>query len=212
MPLLRRRASARRQRIRGTCFVFARARTPRILTQPNADSSTYRIVVQGGRVVDQNNDAAIFQGLGSAPAVLEASRIVDADGAQSLFRAQAELKVTPPWVCHPPGQRFGKAATMKRPVDRLKKALYGHPGTGAYWEQQRGQHAKSVGSELVGEEGPSCDSRQQLRLLLIICVDDFKLVGPVVDAVAGRKLLRKGLSVVPLSLIHISEPTRLALI
>eukprot|EP00974_Lingulodinium_polyedra_P062158 6001894-Lingulodinium_polyedra.AAC.1 len=35
----------------------------------------FRVVFQGNRVVDHNYDAAIFQAFGSAPVVLEASRV-----------------------------------------------------------------------------------------------------------------------------------------
>ena len=40
-----------------------------------------RVVFQGNRVINQNDDAAIFEDLGSSPATLEASRAADAFGA-----------------------------------------------------------------------------------------------------------------------------------
>eukprot|EP00974_Lingulodinium_polyedra_P095454 9250150-Lingulodinium_polyedra.AAC.1 len=41
----------------------------------------YCVEFQGDRVVDQNDDAAIFQDFGSAPATREASRAADVYGA-----------------------------------------------------------------------------------------------------------------------------------
>eukprot|EP00969_Alexandrium_andersonii_P275625 12181052-Alexandrium_andersonii.AAC.1 len=74
---------------------------------------------------------------------------------------------------------------MKRPVYRLKKALYGHPDAGTYWEQKCDRHVKSVGYAPVGEEWPSCYYHAELGLLLIIYVDDFNMAGPYFSMAAG---------------------------
>ena len=96
-----------------------------------------RVVFQGNRVVDQNYDAAMFQDLGSAPATMEASKIGDfygcvpghsleiADAVQAYV--QADMKGTPTWVCLPPDQRPAAWKHMRKPVCRMRKALYGHP-------------------------------------------------------------------------------------
>ena len=74
---------------------------------------------------------------------------------------------------------------MHQPVYRLKKALYGHPDAGTYWEQTCDQHVRSVGFEPVGEEWPSCYRHAQLNLLLVIYVDDFEMVGPIPSMAVG---------------------------
>eukprot|EP00969_Alexandrium_andersonii_P316981 14004011-Alexandrium_andersonii.AAC.1 len=60
-------------------------------------------------------------------------------------------------------------------VYRLREALYGHPDAGTYWGQKCDQHAKSQGFKPVGEEWPSCYYNSDLKLFLVIYVDDFKL-------------------------------------
>eukprot|EP00974_Lingulodinium_polyedra_P003746 353149-Lingulodinium_polyedra.AAC.1 len=62
---------------------------------------------------------------------------------------------TPTWICLPRDQRRGKAKTMRRPVCRLLKALYGHPDSGTHWEAKCGSHARSVGFVPLGPEWPS---------------------------------------------------------
>ena len=174
---------------------------------PSMRKYKYRVVFQGNRVVDQNYEAAIFQDLGSTPATLEASRVADAFGAQENWATeiadaeqayvQADMKGTPTWVCLPPNQRRGKAAKMTQPVYSLKKALYGHPDAGTYWEEKCDQHVRHVGFEPVGEEWPSCYVHKTMNLFLVIYVDDFKLSGPIKSLSQGWKLLRKGLSIEP---------------
>ena len=107
------------------------------------------------------------------------------------------MKGTPTWVCLPPNQRRGKAAKMTQPVYSLKKALYGHPDAGTYWEEKCDQHVRHVGFEPVGEEWPSCYVHKTMNLFLVIYVDDFKLSGPIKSLPQGWKLLRKGLSIEP---------------
>ena len=107
---------------------------------------------------------AIFQYLGSSPATHDASRAADAYGAAAdhvievadaeQAYVQAELKGTPTWVCLPPEERRGKAASMRRPVFRLKRALYGHPDAGTYWEEMCDRHVQSVGFAPIGDEWP----------------------------------------------------------
>eukprot|EP00974_Lingulodinium_polyedra_P027358 2643747-Lingulodinium_polyedra.AAC.1 len=70
---------------------------------------------------------------------------------------------TPTWVCLPEDQRRGKALKMHRPVCRLKKALYGHPDSGTFWEKKCDSHAKSVGFDPLGPEWPSCYFHAKLR-------------------------------------------------
>ena len=81
---------------------------------------------------------------------------------------------------------------MITPVAKMKKALHGHPDAGSYWEQMADQHAKSVGFEEI-PEWPSTYYHEELRLMLVLYVDDFKLSGPTGNLEAGWELLRKGL-------------------
>jgi len=146
-----------------------------------------RVVFQGNRVIDQNYDAAIFQDLGSSPATMEASKLADfygcapdnvvqiADAEQAYI--QADMTGTPTWICLPPEARPAwwkiKFPHLRRPVCRLRRALYGHPDAGTMWEQLQDTHAKRVGFRALGAEWPSCYWHDRLKLMLVVYVDDF---------------------------------------
>ena len=133
---------------------------------------------QGNRVVSQNWQRAIFEGLGNAPATMDASRAADcygsapghtiemADAEQAYI--QAELRGTPCWICRPPDQRPASWAKYRRPVGRLVKALYGHPDSGTYWEAHCDTMVRKVGYMPVGEGWPSCYVRPALKLPLVL--------------------------------------------
>ena len=113
-------------------------------------------------MVDPNFDAAIFQDLGSSPSTMEAAKVVDffgsapghvletADAEQAYI--QAEMKGTPTWVCLPPDQRptSWEKLNLRRPVCRMRMALYGHPDSGTLWEEHCDAHVKKVGFEALG--------------------------------------------------------------
>ena len=99
----------------------------------------FRIVYQGNNVVNQNYEAAMFQDLGSSPSTMDAGKAADlygslqdhdiqqADAEQAYV--QADLTGTECWICLPQEQwdpEWTKDGTIKRPVVRLVKALYGH--------------------------------------------------------------------------------------
>ena len=161
----------------------------------------YRVVFQGNRVVNQDWEAATFEDLGSSPATMESSRACDmfgcapghdiemADAEQAYI--QAELKGMPTWVCLPSDERPEAWKHMKRPAVLLKKALYGHPDSGTFWEQHCDQHVCSVGYRPVGPEWPSCYYHDELGLFLVIYVDDFKLAGPTENLQAGWDLIMR---------------------
>ena len=61
---------------------------------------------------------------------------------------------------------------------KLKRALYGHPDAGTYWEEHCNAAVLSAGFEPLGEEWPSCFFNPKTRLFLMVYVDDFKMSGP----------------------------------
>ena len=66
---------------------------------------------------------------------------------------------------------------MKCPVVVLKRALYGHPDSGSFWEEHCEAAVKEVGFETV-EDWPSCYWHPTKKLFLSVYVDDFKMAGP----------------------------------
>ena len=78
-----------------------------------------------------------------------------------------------------------------RPVCRLWRALYGHPDSGGYWEQHCNASLAAVGfRELIYEDWRSCFWHPELRLLLTVYVDDFKLSGPEESLKKGWELIQ----------------------
>ena len=80
---------------------------------------------------------------------------------------------------------------MTTPVVQLKKALYGHPDSGTFWEQHCDEHVRSVGFEPFGGEWPSCYYHLGLNLFLVIYVDDFKMFRPADKLGKGLELVAK---------------------
>ena len=150
----------------------------------------------------------MFQDLGSSPATLEASRACDAFGCAPSNATQksdapaayiqADLKGTPCWVHLPPEAwpddpvLRAKFEKCRKPVVQLKKALYGHPDAGTFWEEHCDTHLRSVGYEPIGPEWPSCYFHYKLNLFLIIYVDDFKMSGPADNLSKGWDLITQG--------------------
>ena len=147
-------------------------------------------------------EAALFQDLGNSPATFDASRWADyygclpgndvqmADAIQAYI--QAKLSGVPCWVelpdeaWHPSANRH----KYRRPVCRLVKALYGHPDAGTLWEQHCHTAVQKVGFKPLG---PSLYFHPDLKLLLVIYVDDLKMAGPTVNLPKGRNMLRQEL-------------------
>ena len=165
----------------------------------------YRVVFQGNRVKNQDFEQAFFMDLGNAPAPMDASRAVDAYGCfrgNSVTLAdavqayvQAVLKGTETWIILPPEQRPAGWSKFRTPVVRLRLALYGHPDSGTFWEEHCDEQVKKVGFRPVGPEWPSAYVHDELKLFLIIYVDDFKLAGPTENLSKGWKLLRKHIDI-----------------
>ena len=157
----------------------------------------YRLVFSGDRVVNQSWEKALFQDLGSSPASMESGKCVDmhgstpghvvqqADAEQAYI--QADLKGPTTWVLLPeelwPDSWYVSAADgtrvpkYHRPVVQLKKALYGHPDAGTYWEMHLNQRLKQIGFQSL-PSWPSCYWQPSLGVYLSVYVDDFKMSGP----------------------------------
>ena len=158
---------------------------------------------------NQHWEAAFFQDLGNSPASFEASRWADfygclpghavklADAIQAYI--QAKLKGPLCWVelptdAWPPEIQYWK---FRRPVVRLDKALYGHPDSGTMWEQHCDKKVQEIGFKPIGEEWPSMYFHDELKLLLVIYVDDLKLAGPSENLAKGWEMLRTVLRIEP---------------
>ena len=160
-----------------------------------------RTVFQGNNVKDENNDTALFSELGSSPATMEAGKTLDAyghmpgnvceqaDGKQAY--TQTKLKGAETWV-RLPRERWPKGwhGKFKDPVVRLALALYGHPDSGGFWEQHCEKMLKEVGFHLVFPAAwPSVFFHPDLKLLLAVYVDDFKMAGPKGNMAKGWELI-----------------------
>ena len=147
--------------------------------------------------------------MGNSPASFEASRWADflgchdgwdvqmADAVQAYI--QATLRGTPCWIELPPEAvpnecRWDK---YRRPVVPLRKALYGHPDAGTFWEQHCDESVRAVGFEPIGEEWPSVYIHEKLQLVLVVYVDDFKMAGPQKNLAQGWSMLRTRLKIEP---------------
>ena len=168
-----------------------------------------RGVLLGNQVKNQHWEAAFFQDLGNSPASFEASRWADfygclpghavklADAIQAYI--QAKLKGPLCWVelptdAWPPEVQYWK---FRRPVVRLDKALYGHPDSGTMWEQHCDKRVQEIGFKPIGEEWPSMYFHDELKLLLVIYVDDLKLARPSENLAKGWEMLRAVLRIEP---------------
>ena len=80
----------------------------------------------------------------------------------------------------------------------MLKALYGHPDSGGIWEQHCDQHLRDIGFVEV-QSWRSVYFHAELRVLLVVYVDDFKMAGsPESLAEAWRRIRMK---------IRVEEPT-----
>ena len=163
----------------------------------------------GNQVKNQHWEAAFFQDLGNSPATFEASRWADfygcipghnvklADAIQAYI--QARLTGPPCWVELPEDAWPDDIDIRKfrRRVVRLVKALYGHPDAGTMWEQHCDKHVREVGFMPVGEEWPSMYFHKEVKLFLVIYVDDLKLAGPAQNLTKGWEMLRSKLRIEP---------------
>ena len=112
---------------------------------------------------------------------------------------QAELKGPRFFVELPPEAwpSWVNLQKYRRPVVRLRKALYGHPDSGTMWEQHCDKAVKEVGFVAVGPEWPSTYYHKEMELLLVVYVDDLKMAGPESKMKLGWQKLRSKLDLEP---------------
>ena len=116
-----------------------------------------RVVFQGDQVKTQNLEAVMFQEPASCPATMQAGKAADCFGPEPgnvVMQADADqvcnqalFDGTPTWVrlleeAWPESGKRGNRK-LRNPVCRLKRALYGHPDAGGYWEQHCEKHRKT---------------------------------------------------------------------
>ena len=165
-----------------------------------------RVVFGGHRIHYEFGLAAEFPEQGSGASMISASKLCDAvamlpgcDGEQSdATSAYTQSKLGTgmkgpyivTWVEIPQSQwrPEWRKAGMTRPCCQLRLSLYGHPMSGKYW----GNHfaAKLLKCQFEPVPGWECLLfHRELRLILSVCVDDFKLVGKTEILKAGWGLI-----------------------
>ena len=119
-----------------------------------------RVVFQGNNVRDQDNNWAVFQEMQSSASLMSASKMVDYFGsldghdvemsdAPGAF-TQSELQGDETWITLPHEQwPQSWKSKYRRPVVKLRLALYGHPLAGCCWEQKWTHEVRKVGFEPV---------------------------------------------------------------
>ena len=161
-----------------------------------------RYVLQGNFVTDEYREAAVFQSLSSTPATLEASKMVDAiglmpgngiqqaDAEQAYAQAEMPASATKVWLRLPREFRPKHFDNFNDPVVVMERALYGHPDSGGHWEQHCEKSLVSIGWKTI-PEWRSVYWHPELKLVLMVYVDDFKLAGPTGNLEKGWTAIRK---------------------
>jgi hypothetical protein len=103
---------------------------------------------------------------------------------------QAILKGTTTWVRLPRDQWPKAWAGMTDPVCPLILALYGHPDSGGHWELHCSKLLTSIGFREL-RPWRSCFWHEELKLYLVVYVDDFKLSGPAANLEKGWAMIRQ---------------------
>ena len=126
--------------------------------------------------------------IADAYGMLPGHTIQMADGESAY--TQAELKGPKTWV-RIPRERWPQKWVdegIEDPVCPLRLALYGHPDAGGFWERHCEKAVSEVGFTFL-PDWPSVFFHKELRLMLVIYVDDFKLAGPTESMSRGWELL-----------------------
>ena len=85
-------------------------------------------------------------------------------------------------------------------------SLYGHTQSGGYWEDHCDKHLLNIGFEKM-EEWFSTYWHEELSVMLIVYVDDFKMAGPKAAVDEAWRLLRTKTSTT--EALILDEPTKL---
>ena len=105
-----------------------------------------RVVFRGDCVKDEHGAPAVFQELSASPTgintansviaygSLEGSKVQCSDAIRAYIQSDLD-SLHETWVLIPPELRLSSWSHIRRPMCRLKKALYGHPESGAHWER-----------------------------------------------------------------------------
>jgi hypothetical protein len=157
-----------------------------------------RVVYQGSNVRDEYGANAIFNELSSCPANMQAGKACDAYGlieghdeelcdavqayiqadlGTTLRLADGNIQQVETWVRIPKNRQPKGWSKFVDPVVPLRKALYGHPDSGGYWESHCTTQLRQVGFEPI-PSWDSCFYHPKLELFLVVYVDDFKMSGP----------------------------------
>ena len=103
---------------------------------------------------------------------------------------QSRLRGVDTWVSLPKEYWPDHFHAIQDPVVPLVYALYGHPDAGTFWEDK--SHQKILDSNFQRTGYDSLFWHPELRCLLMVYVDDFRLAGPKENVPKAWKLLRTG--------------------
>ena len=156
-----------------------------------------RICYMGNCAKDQHGKAAIYQDLSSSPTGIfdvnaciaygccPGNRVTAADAikayVQSLLKSKHDTYVAIPFELWPQDGSWQKLGFERkganRPYCKLRKALYGHPESGAHWEKHLADAIKAIGGKSIPGH-PSAFWFAAERQLLVVYVDDLLMSGP----------------------------------
>ena len=105
---------------------------------------------------------------------------------------QSKLGGITTWVTLPKDRWPESFKGYRHPVLILRLSLYGHPDAGGYWEAHCKSKLEEGGFQAV-DDWTSVYWHPNLRLLLMVYVDDFKMSGPAKNMIRGWNLIRKSI-------------------
>ena len=148
-----------------------------------------RIVYRGDTGKDEYGAAAMYQNMSASPTSVQGLNAclaygeipghttTTADAIKAYVQALLKSKYAT-WIELPPELRpTWWRDNFVRPVVALIKSLYGHPESGAHWENHLHSILKDMGG-VVSDEFPGNYWFEDTKLLLCVYVDDFTLAGP----------------------------------
>ena len=138
--------------------------------------------------------------MASSAALMEAGKFIDAisllpgfGGTQADAKqayTQCELGGDDTWIFLPRDQWPDNWKRFRNPVCRLRLALYGHPLSGAYWGAHCIKQLYSVGFIAI-PAWDGCFVHPELKCVLSVYVDDFKMAGDPASMTKAWALVRK---------------------